>query len=272
MVHGVASAFLAPRGWRFEEGLAFGTLYLLGLWFVSGIYVSLVVHMGIAHRALVFKPWFSQGVTLLQNTAGVYVDPTKWVLRHRRHHAFSDHAGDPSKLPGDGFWKTVTMSVFPYPCNAPAPRDPILATWPFRLVSNRYWALLSQLSSYAVLWLLARDWRYALALWLSVRLIALWGYMIINYWSHDRRFGTRRYHDDNDTVNIGDWLPVTATFSGSLHHNHHHAPQFLRLSHEATEYDFGLTVLRWIKALGLVKPSATGARLPADVPLRNIGL
>lgn len=271
-LHSVLSALFAPRGWTYERGLSFGILYLLVLWFVSGIYVSLVVHMGIAHRALVFRPWFSQGVTLLQNTIGVYVDPTKWVMRHRRHHARSDHEGDPSKLPGDGFWKTLAMAVFPYRCDASVPRDHILATWPFRLVSNRYWAVCSQFSSYAVLWLLVREWRYALALWLSLRLIALWGYMIINYWCHDRRFGQRRYNDDNDTTNLGGWLAVTATFSGSLHNNHHHVPQFLRLSHDPTEYDFGLLALRLMKKLGLVRPSATGARLPADALVREAGL
>ena len=55
---------------------------------------------------------------------------------------------------------------------------------------------------------------FALALWLGVRLVALWVNMIQNFWSHDRRFGSRIYAEDPDNaVNITEWLPVTATFS-----------------------------------------------------------
>ena len=42
-------------------------------------------------------------------------------------------------------------------------------------------------------------------------------------------------------MNIGEWLPVTATFSACLQNNHHHSPGLLRLSHEESEYDFGFT-------------------------------
>src|SRR5439155_363152 len=96
------------------------------------------------------------------------------------------------------------------------------------------------------------------ALWCSVRLVGLWTNMVQNYWTHDRRFGARRYHDDDNAMNIGDWLPVTATFSACLQNNHHHHPQFLRLSHAPEEYDFGFRVVRLMKSLRLVAATRTG--------------
>jgi stearoyl-CoA desaturase (delta-9 desaturase) len=273
IVHALVSALLAPPELGPWWGLVVGMLYLAFIWFVTGVYLSELLHMGIAHRALEFEAWFSKSLTLFCCTAAIYIDPRAWVNRHRHHHGFSDRPGDPNKLGTDGFWKTMYLCLFPYPCRTNLARDPIFETWPFRLAASPYFAVAVQLSSYLVLWWLVSDWKYALALWCSVRLVALWANMVQNYWTHDRRFGSRRYHDEDDNaVNIGDWLPVTATFSACWQNNHHHYPGFLRLSHAPEEYDFGFQVLRCLKAMGLVRASPTGSRRPPDIPLREIGL
>ena len=63
-----------------------------------------------------------------------------------------------------------------------------------------------------------------------------------------RRFGYRRYNDDGDNaMNIGEWLPVTATFSACFQNNHHHFPSLLRLSHDPAEYDFGFMTVKIMK-------------------------
>ena len=98
-----------------------------------------------------------------------------------------------------------------------------------------------------------RDLRFAVVMWFGFRVFALWVNMIQNYWTHDRRFGYRRYDDDRDNaMNIGDWLPVTASFSACLQNNHHHCPALLRLSHDESEYDLGFSTVKVMKALGLV--------------------
>ena len=80
--------------------------------------------------------------------------------------------------------------------------------------------------------------------------------------------GYRRYHDDDDNaMNIGEWLPVTATFSACFQNNHHHYPRLLRLSHDESEYDFGFMTVKVMKYLGLVKATTTGEQVPKDVPL-----
>ncbi len=273
VLHALLSAFLAPDGLGPWWGLAVGFAYLSISWFVCGLYLSDVIHMGIAHRALDYEEWFIKAVTLLNNALGIYVNPVTWVNRHRLHHKFADQSGDPNKLHSDGFWKTLYLCVVPYRCTANLATDPILATRPFRLVSHPLFALVSPVLSCGLLWWLVRDWRFAVGVWLGVRVFALWVNMIQNYWTHDRRFGTRRYDDPNDNaMNIGDWFPVTVTFSACWQNNHHHHPRFLRLTHDPAEYDFGFLTVKVMSALGLVRPSESGRIEPEGLALAEIGL
>jgi fatty-acid desaturase len=271
-IHILASGLAAPPQWSFLLGVAVGLLYLLFIWFFGGLYLSDVMHMGIAHKTLDYREWFIKFITVFYNTAGIYINPITWVNRHRHHHAFSDHSNDPNKLDDDGFWKTMYLCLFPYKCKSNLAKDAILKSWHFRLVSNPYFAVFSQISSYGVLFLVVRDWKYALVLWWSVRFFALWINMVQNYWTHDRRFGARRYQDEHDNaMNLGEWLPVTASFSASLQNNHHHFPHFLRTSHDSTEYDFGFLTVRAMKVMGLVKATSAGAQKPESISLQEVG-
>jgi fatty-acid desaturase len=269
----LVSALLAPPSLGPARGIAVGVGYLLISWFLGGLYLSDMIHLGIAHRALDYKGWFIKAVTLVNNTVGVYVDPVSWVNRHRLHHRFSDHPGDPNKLDADGFWKTLYLCLFPYRCTADVATDAILKTWPFRMVSHPLFMLISPILSCGLLWWFVGDWKFAVGVWLGVRIFALWVNMVQNYWTHDRRFGTRRYDDAGDNaMNIGDWLPVMATFSACWQNNHHHYPHLLRTTHDSAEFDFGYITVRVMSALGLVKPSKTGTDKPTDLALAEITL
>jgi stearoyl-CoA desaturase (delta-9 desaturase) len=271
-VHLLASGLAAPSQRGFIYGMVGGLAYLIFIWFFGGLYLSDVMHMGIAHKTLDYQPWFIKSVAVFYNVLGIYINPTSWVNRHRHHHAFSDHDGDPNKLDEDGFWRTMYLCIFPYPCKSTLAKDPIFKSWPFRLTSNRYFGGFSQASSFLFLWLLTRDWKYSLVLWVSVRLFALWINLVQNYWTHDRRFGTRRYQDERDNaMNLGEWLPVTASFSASLQNNHHHFPHFLRTSHARDEYDFGFLTVRVMKAMRLVKATPSGQQKPEGILLDGVG-
>jgi len=272
LLYGIGCALTAPLHYGPWIGLAVGEFYLLFSWFLAGVFLSDVIHMGIAHRALDYKDWFIKAVTLLNSFVGVYVDPVSWVDRHRNHHKYSDHEGDPNKLSQDGFWKTMRLCFVPYPNTQNMLDDEILKTWPFKLVSSMYFAVFSLVFSYFVIWFLTQDWKFSLMLWVGTRGIALWVNMIQNYWTHDRRWGYRRYDVPTDNaMNIGDWLPVTATFSACLQNNHHFNSKLLRLSHDPAEYDFGFLTVRAMKSLGLVKATSSGAELPEGLPLTDLG-
>ena len=261
-----AAALFTPAALGPWWGAGIGILYILFVWFLAGIYLSDVIHMGITHGALDYELWFIKTVVLLNNTIGIYVDPVSWVNRHRNHHRFSDHPGDPNKLSADGFWKTTYLCLVPYRCEQDMARDAILKTWPFSMVGHPLFAVLAQVISYVFVWVIVRDWKYAFVVWSGIRVFALWVNLIQNFWTHDRRFGTRRYDDPGDNaMNIGEWLPVMATFSACWQNNHHHYPHLLRLSHADDEFDFGFMTVKAMAALKLVKPSKTGTVRPADL-------
>jgi fatty-acid desaturase len=271
LVYALACVYFAPPHIGPWAGLSIGAVYFLVCWFVGGVYLSCVIHMGIAHRALEYREWFVKAITVVNNAFGVYINPVTWVNRHRLHHKFSDHPGDPNKLASDGFWRTLYLCLLPYRCVDNMANDAILRSWTFRIVSHPLFAVLSQAFNFGLLWLLVGDLRFAAALWVVFRVFALWINMVQNYWTHDRRFGYRRYDDPRDNaMNIGEWLPVTITFSACLQNNHHHSPGLLRLSHHESEYDFGFMAVKAMKALGLVRATRNGAELPKGVPLASL--
>jgi fatty-acid desaturase len=272
VVYLASCAVLAPVAIGPWWGLLIGTAYLLTFWYLAGTYLADVLHLGIAHRSLDFSPTFMKAVTLLNNIFGVYVDPIGWVNRHRLHHRHSDHEGDPNKLANDGFWKTLRLCLFPYPTNVNVANDEILKSWVFRLTARWEFGIVATVFNFALLAWLTGSWAFAAAMWIGLRVFALWVNMIQNYWTHTRTFGYRRYDDDHDNaMNIGEWLPVTATFSACLQNNHHHSPNVLRLSHDDSEYDFGFQTIRLMKALGLVKSTVRGTQIPAEAPLQRLG-
>jgi len=263
----LACAYSAPDSLGPWNGLLIGTAYFIFCWFLAGLYLADILHLGIAHRALDYKEWFIKAVTIVNNTFGIYVAPVSWVNRHRLHHKNADHDGDPNKLAHDGFWRTAYLCVLPYKCQENLAGDKILKSRTFRVVGNPVFAIVAQSFSFYLLWRLAGSIRFALVMWFGMRIFAWWVNMIQNYWTHTRTFGYRRYDDDDNAMNIGEWLPVTATFSACLQNNHHHYPSLLRLSHDESEYDFGFITVRVMKHLGLVQATAKGLVIPEDVPL-----
>ncbi|HZO44023.1 MAG TPA: hypothetical protein VFE97_32720, partial [Methylomirabilota bacterium] len=161
LAYAAACTYFAPPHLGPWAGFLIGAAYLVACWFVAGLYLSPVIHMGIAHRALDYQEWFMKALTVVNNTFGVYINPVTWVNRHRLHHRFSDHAGDPNKLSSDGFWRTMYLCLFPYKCDANVANDEILKSWPFRLVANPVFAAASQVFNFWLLWLLLGDLRFA---------------------------------------------------------------------------------------------------------------
>jgi fatty-acid desaturase len=272
LLYMLACVYSAPAHLGPWKGLFIGAIYFIFCWFLAGLYLADILHLGIAHRSLDYKEWFMKAVAIVNNTLGIYVNPISWVNRHRLHHKNSDHDGDPNKLHGDGFWRTMVLCVLPYRCQENLANDSILESSTFRIVANPLFAIVVQSASFYLLWRIAGDLKFALVMWFGMRIFALWVNMIQNYWTHTRTFGYRRYPDEHDNaMNIGEWLPVTATFSACLQNNHHHYPTLLRLSHHESEYDFGFLTIKVMKQLGLVKATSRGEIVPNDVPLQALG-
>jgi fatty-acid desaturase len=264
----LACVYFAPARLGLWNAMSIAGIYFIFCWFLAGLYLADILHLGIAHRSLDYKEWFIKAVAVVNNTFGIYVEPVSWVNRHRLHHKNSDHDGDPNKLASDGLWRTLYLCVMPYQCQENLAGDEILKSRTFRVVGSPLFAVIAQTASFYLLWKLVGDLKFALVMWFGMRIFAWWVNMVQNYWTHTREFGYRRYDDERDNaMNIGEWLPVTATFSACLQNNHHHYQTLLRLSHDESEYDFGFMTVKFMKRLGLVKATARGAQIPADVPL-----
>jgi len=59
-LHIAASATFRPYGWSIAFSMAVGFAYLVFIWFFGGVYLSDVMHMGIAHRTLNYRPGLSK--------------------------------------------------------------------------------------------------------------------------------------------------------------------------------------------------------------------
>jgi stearoyl-CoA desaturase (delta-9 desaturase) len=89
----LALAAAVPLAWGWglsvlDVGLAVG-FYLL-----SGFGVTVGLHRYFTHRAFTANRWLRIGLAIAGSTA-LQGDVITWVADHRRHHAFSDKAGDP---------------------------------------------------------------------------------------------------------------------------------------------------------------------------------
>src|SRR5262245_56526557 len=154
VAYALACMYFAPPTIGPWLGLAIGAGYMIASWFVGGVYLSCVIHMGIAHRALDYQPWFLQRITVVHDTVGGYVNTVTGVSCHPRHHQFSAQPGDPNKLPADAFWRTLYLCLMPYECQVTMADDEILKSRPFRLVSHPLFSVVAQVVSFGFIWLL----------------------------------------------------------------------------------------------------------------------
>ena len=141
LCYGLACMYFAPAHLGPWTGTVDRRSLFYFCWFLAGLYLADVLHLGIAHRALDYKEWFIKAVTVVNNVFGIYVDPIAWVNRHRLHHKHADHAGDPNKLSEDGFWRTLYLCMMPYQCNENLAGDHILKSRTFRIVANPVFAI-----------------------------------------------------------------------------------------------------------------------------------
>ena len=200
----LACLYFVPAHLGLWTGMAIAAAYFIFCWFLGGLYLADVLHLGIAHRSLDYREWFIKTVTIVNNVFGLYVDPIAWVNRHRLHHLHADHPGDPNKESDDGFWRTLYLCLMPYRCKDNLAGDRILKSRTFRIAANPYFAVVAQGASFYLLWKMVGDLKFALAMWVGIRVFAAWVNMVQNYWTHTRKFGYRRYADEHDNaMNIG---------------------------------------------------------------------
>ena len=66
LAYGVACLCFAPPHLGPWMGLLIGAAYFIVFWFLAGVYLADVLHLGIAHRSLDYREWFIKLVTARQ--------------------------------------------------------------------------------------------------------------------------------------------------------------------------------------------------------------
>lgn len=207
---------------------------------VSLFLTTVYLHRALAHRALTLRP----GVALACR-AGLWIttgiQPRQWVAVHRKHHAYTDVAGDPHSPLLEGFATVQFANVALYRRVA---RDPgVIARYARDLAPDRLDRALFDRSLLglavgvaALVGLLG--WEMALVAAAVHTATYLLASGAINAVGH--AWGRRPY--DNLATN-NQWLAFLVAGEG-LHNNHHAAPTSARFALSRGQVDPGWWVVR----------------------------
>jgi stearoyl-CoA desaturase (Delta-9 desaturase) len=224
-------------------------IYTLVVTHITIICVTLFLHRGQAHRAIIFSPILSHFMRFwLWLTTGMVTK--QWVAIHRKHHRYSDIEGDPHTPHVFGFWKVLFKGAFLY---NDASKDVVMvATYgqgtPNDWIERNIYTPHSRLGIgiLLVLSLIVFGW-WGLLIWgIQMIWIPFWAAGVINGLGH--WWGYRNGETKDYSRNISPWGIVIG--GEELHNNHHLSPASARLSKNWYEFDIGwmwLSIFRFFK-------------------------
>jgi stearoyl-CoA desaturase (delta-9 desaturase) len=226
---------------------------------VAILATSIYLHRGLAHRSLRIHPVadiFFRAVLWL--TTGQRRQ--EWVAVHRKHHTFTDRAGDPHSPRLLGFWRVQLLNVYYYAREARRAETlqrfapDIAEDWAERMVFSHGWVGLGVGTGLACL---------ALGLWAG--LIAMLVHAVLyvfvvaplinglGHWRGAQNFGNTAYNSR---------LLAWVTGGESLHNNHHEHPRAPRFSVRRLEFDPSWPVIRALAAVRLIAILGACVRMP----------
>jgi stearoyl-CoA desaturase (delta-9 desaturase) len=234
-----------------------GLLVMLALyWLTGGIGICLGYHRLLSHRSFTVHKPVRLLIALIGGLAGEG-SAVHWTANHRKHHALSDHEGDPHS-PREGFlwshalWCLGKMS----PKNRDAHHERYardMMSEPTLLFLDRtyiVWHLLLAGALYAVgHGLGGASLGWSLVVWgMFVRLVVVlhctW---FINSVTHV--WGYKNYETDDDSKNL--WWVALVTFGEGWHNNHHAVPRRANYGRKWWELDTTYGTIWLLSKLGL---------------------
>ncbi|HET9720415.1 MAG TPA: acyl-CoA desaturase [Solirubrobacteraceae bacterium] len=239
---------------------------MLALYTVTALGVTLGYHRMFTHRAFEASRTFRAVIAVLGSMA-VEGSVITWVADHRKHHAFTDHEGDPHSphLAGPGFAGAVKGLyhahvgwLFRSVGSAERERfaPDLVRDGALRFIDRTFplWAGLGFAIPFALGWAIGgsvSDGLWAL-LWGGVIRMLLLHHVTWSINSVCHFFGRRRFDVEDESRNVF-WLSVVS-MGEAWHHNHHAFPTSafhgLRLWERLTD-PTGL-VIALLEKLGLV--------------------
>jgi stearoyl-CoA desaturase (delta-9 desaturase) len=209
---------------------------LVGLYVLTALGITLGYHRMLTHRAFETSRVFRAIVTALGGMA-VQGSVITWVADHRKHHAFTDHEGDPHSphLSGPGFWGGVkglwhAHMGWLFESVGTADRERFAAD----LVRDRLmrvmdklfwlWVVIGFAIPFALGWIIGGGIGTALTalLWGGLVRVFLLHHVTWSINSVCHFFGRRRFDVEDESRNVA-WLAPLST-GEAWHHNHHAFP------------------------------------------------
>ena len=227
-------------------------IYTLVVTHITIICVTLFLHRGQAHRAIIFHPILSHFMRFwLWLTTGMVTK--QWVAVHRKHHRFSDAEGDPHSPHVFGFWKILFKGAFLY---NDASKDKVMVDsygvgTPSDWLEFHLYTTHSRLGIGILLLfnIIVFGW-WGLLIWgIQMIWIPFWAAGVINGLGH--WWGYRNGETKEHSCNIIPWGIVIG--GEELHNNHHLSPASPKLSHKWFEFDIGWAWFKIFETLKLAK-------------------
>ncbi len=215
-------------------------------------------HRLLTHTGFEIPEWLRRTVALIGTLAGEG-GPVLWTANHRRHHAYSDHEGDPHS-PHDGPWWShmfwLAYKTDGGNMNAYLKRwAPDLAEDKFMMGLEKYFLpihIAFGLLVFGAGWLYG-GMAYAISwtVWVvAVRMVfVLHATWLVNSASH--MWGYKNYETRDDSRNL--WWVGLVTYGEGWHNNHHAHPRLAQHGHKWWEFDVTYLAIRLLRAVGLAK-------------------
>ena len=226
-------------------------LYTLIVTHITIICVTLFLHRGQAHKALIFHPILSHFMRFwLWLTTGMVTK--QWVAVHRKHHRFSDEPGDPHSPHVYGIKQVFFKGAMLYHA---ASKDKVMVDTygvgtPADWIEHNLYSAHSRLGI-GILFLfniIVFGWIGAIIWGIQMLWIPFWAAGVVNGVGH--WWGYRNGETKDRSRNIVPWGIVIG--GEELHNNHHLDPASARLSRRWWEFDIGWMYIRLLSALRLV--------------------
>ena len=226
----------------------------------GGVGVSLGYHRIFTHQSLRVPRWLFRTIGVL-GVLAMEGGPITWVATHRRHHAHSDHLGDPHNGRRGIRWSQLEWLYRPNDAR-PTPDEmqrltPDLYGDPFYRFfarSNLFWQI-----GLGLALLLVGGWSWVI--WgMFVRVvftIHITG--LVNSAAHN--FGYQTYRTGDESRN--NWWVALLTWGDGWHNNHHAFPSSARHGLRWYELDPTWLTICVLKLLGL----ARDVRIPTPAAL-----
>ncbi len=237
----------------------------LGVTQLANLVTTIYLHRGLAHRAITVTSPLAILFRLIVWTS-IGIRPRQWAAVHRKHHAFTDVAGDPHSPMLLGWRRVQLTNVALYRRVARNPievrryaRDLEATRLDRYLLDHATVGLGIGLASLILLMSVV----LAFPIW--VPLLAAGIHMLLylglsgSVNSIGHTFGRRPY--DNSATNLH-WLAMLTCGEG-YHNNHHAAPTSARFSLNRREFDPAWPIIRAARRMGLLRVRHSEVRFAA---------